>query len=81
LLLFDHFVIYFLGVYDEEKTYIFWIKHYIFFHIKQHTIDLGKKEMEKFLTFLVTKKKVSPSTQNQAFSALLFLYREVFRSC
>jgi integron integrase len=62
---------------STEKTYVFWIKHYIFFHHKQHPIDLGKKEMEEFLTFLATDKKVSPTTQNQAFSALLFLYREV----
>jgi integron integrase len=62
---------------STEKTYVFWIKHYIFFHHKRHTIDLGKKEIEDFLTYLATIKKVSPTTQNQAFSALLFLYREV----
>ncbi|WP_428739112.1 phage integrase N-terminal SAM-like domain-containing protein [Sulfurimonas sp.] len=62
---------------STEKTYIFWIKHYIFFHHKQHPENLGKKEIEDFLTFLAVKKKVSPTTQNQAFSALLFLYREV----
>lgn len=62
---------------STEKTYIFWIKHYIFFHQKRHPLDLGKKEIEDFLTFLAVTKKVSPSTQNQAFSALLFLYREV----
>ncbi|MDD2382673.1 MAG: phage integrase N-terminal SAM-like domain-containing protein [Sulfurospirillaceae bacterium] len=62
---------------STEKTYIFWIKHYIFFHQKRHPVDLGKKEIEDFLTFLAVTKKVSPTTQNQAFSALLFLYREV----
>lgn len=62
---------------STEKTYVFWIKHYIFFHDKQHPINLEKKEIEEFLTFLATTKKVSPTTQNQAFSALLFLYREV----
>lgn len=62
---------------STEKTYVFWIKHYIFFHNKRHPIDLGKKEIEDFLTFLAVTKKVSPTTQNQAFSALLFLYREV----
>ncbi len=62
---------------STEKTYVFWIKHYIFFHHKRHPIDLGKKEIEDFLTYLATIKKVSPTTQNQAFSALLFLYREV----
>ena len=62
---------------STEKTYVFWIKHYIFFHQKRHPIDLGKKEIEDFLTFLAVTKKVSPTTKNQAFSALLFLYREV----
>jgi integron integrase len=62
---------------STEKTYIFWVKHYIFFHQKRHPLDLGKKEIEDFLTFLAVTKKVSPTTQNQAFSALLFLYREV----
>lgn len=62
---------------STEKTYIYWIKHYIFFHNKQHPVNLEKKEIEEFLTFLATTKKVSPTTQNQAFSALLFLYREV----
>ncbi len=62
---------------STEKTYIFWIKHYIFFHQKRHPLNLGKKEIEDFLTFLAVTKKVSPTTQNQAFSALLFLYREV----
>jgi hypothetical protein len=62
---------------STEKTYVFCIKHYIFFHDKRHPIDLGKKEIEDFLTFLAITKKVFPITQNQAFSALLFLYREV----
>jgi len=63
--------------YATEKNYVHWIKHYIFFHHKKHPIDMGKNEIEAFLTFLATKRKVSPTTQNQAFSALLFLYREV----
>lgn len=62
---------------STEKTYVFWIKHYILFHQKRHPIDLDKKEIEDFLTFLAVTKKVSPTTQNQAFCALLFLYREV----
>ena len=63
--------------YSTEKTYIFWIKQYIFFHNKKHPIQMGKAEMEMFLTHLAVEKKVSPTTQNQAFSAILFLYREV----
>jgi len=62
---------------STEKTYLFWIKQYIFFHDKKHPVDLEKKDIEYFLTYLATKRKVAPTTQNQAFSALLFLYREV----
>ena len=60
-----------------EKSYIGWIKHYIFYHNKRHPKDMAKEEIEQFLTYLAVEKKVSPTTQNQAFSAILFLYREV----
>jgi site-specific recombinase XerD len=60
-----------------ERNYIVWIKQYILFHNKTHPVDMGKKEIEEFLTFLAVKKNVVAGTQNQAFSALLFLYREV----
>ena len=63
--------------YSTERTYIHWIKHYILFHNKQHPKDMAKPEIEEYLTFLATKKRVSPTTQNQAFSAILFLYKEV----
>jgi len=63
--------------FSTEKTYVFWIKHYILFHHKRHPIDMQKREIEDFLTHLAIQKKVSPSTQNQAFSALLFLYKEI----
>jgi len=63
--------------YSTERTYVHWIKHYIIFHGKKHPIEMGKTEIESFLTFLATKKMVSPTTQNQAFSAILFLYKEV----
>ena len=62
---------------STERTYVHWIKHYIFFHNKKHPIEMAKPEMETFLTYLAVTRKVSPSTQNQAFSALLFLYKEV----
>ena len=62
---------------STEKTYIHWIKHYIFFHNKKHPREMGKMEIEEFLTHLAVDRKVSPSTQNQAFSAILFLYKEV----
>jgi len=63
--------------YSTERTYVHWIKHYIFFHNKKHPAEMGKYEIEIFLTKLATKDRVSPTTQNQAFSALLFLYKEV----
>ncbi|NPA59599.1 MAG: integron integrase [Epsilonproteobacteria bacterium] len=63
--------------YSTERTYVHWIKQYIFFHNKKHPIEMAKREIEEFLTFLATKKRVSPTTQNQAFSAILFLYKEV----
>lgn len=62
---------------STEKTYVYWIKNYIFFHNKKHPIEMGKAEIEQYLTSLAVKNKVSPTTQNQAFSAILFLYKEV----
>ena len=60
-----------------EKTYVDWIKRFILFHGKRHPKDMGANEIEAFLTHLAVKGRVSASTQNQAKSALLFLYREV----
>jgi len=60
-----------------EQSYIGWAKRYILFHNKRHPKDMGKLEIEQFLTHLATKLKVSPTTQNQAFNALLFLYEQV----
>jgi integrase len=60
-----------------EQTYVDWIKRYIFFHDKRHPKDMGAQDVEAFLTHLAVAGKVSASTQNQAKSALLFLYREV----
>ena len=60
-----------------EQSYTGWIKRYIVFHDKKHPIEMGKREIEEFLTYLAVQKRVSPTTQNQAFSALLFLYTQV----
>lgn len=60
-----------------EQSYVGWVKQYIFFHNKRHPLEMGKAEIEQFLTYLAVNKKVSPTTQNQAFSALLFLYLQV----
>ncbi len=62
-----------------ESTYIDWIKRYIFFHNKRHPRDMGATEIEQFLNHLAVEKRVAASTQNQALSALIFLYRAVLR--
>lgn len=60
-----------------ENAYVDWIRRYILFHNKRHPATLGAPEVEAFLTHLAVNEHVAASTQNQAFSALLFLYREV----
>ncbi|NWG87796.1 MAG: integron integrase [Hydrogenophilaceae bacterium] len=60
-----------------EAAYVHWIKRYIFFHDKRHPLELGKAEVEAFLTSLAVERNVSASTQSQALSAILFLYKEV----
>ena len=60
-----------------EKSYVDWIKRYILYHGKRHPKDMGAAEVEDFLTHLAVARDVSASTQNQAKSALLFLYKEV----
>ncbi|MDP8568456.1 integron integrase [Methylophilus aquaticus] len=60
-----------------EEAYIQWIKRYILHHGKRHPRDMGASEVEDFLTHLAVTRNVSASTQNQAKSALLFLYKEV----
>src|SRR3989442_10010303 len=62
-----------------EKSYVDWIKRFIFFHNKRHPIEMGEAEINKFLTDLAVNKKVSASTQNQALSAILFLYQYVLK--
>ncbi len=59
------------------EAYVAWIKRFIFFHGKRHPVDMGEPEINAFLTHLAVKERVSASTQNQALSALLFLYRHV----
>lgn len=60
-----------------EEAYAHWIRRYIFFHGKRHPRAMGAAEVEKFLMHLAVAGRVSASTQNQAMSALLFLYKEV----
>jgi len=60
-----------------EEAYVGWTVRYILFHDERHPSDMGRAEVEAFLTHLAVERNVAASTQNQAFSALLFLYREV----
>ena len=63
-----------------ESQYVQWIRRFILFHGKRHPRDMGASEVEAFLTHLAVEGNVAASTQNQALSALLFLYREVLNS-
>ncbi len=62
---------------STEKTYVHWIRRFILFHGKCHPIDMGEAEVSRFLNHLAEERRVSASTQNQALSAILFLYRHV----
>jgi len=63
--------------YQTEKTYIHWITRFILFHHKRHPREMGKEEVEQFLSSLAVERDVSAATQNQALHAILFLYRHV----
>ncbi|CAH2030632.1 integron integrase [Trichlorobacter ammonificans] len=60
-----------------EDVYVDWAKRFILYHNKRHPQEMGKQEIEAFLTWLARDRQVSASTQNQAKAALLFLYKEV----
>ena len=60
-----------------ESAYLAWIRRFIFFHGKRHPAEMGAPEITKFLSSLAVEGNVAASTQNQALSALLFLYRDV----
>jgi site-specific recombinase XerD len=62
-----------------ETSYLAWIKRFILFHHKRHPQEMGGPEIETFLTHLAVNEHIAASTQNQALSALLFLYRDVLR--
>lgn len=62
-----------------ETQYVQWIRRFILFHGKKHPRDMGAPEVEAFLTHLAVDGNVAAATQNQALSALLFLYKEVLR--
>jgi integrase len=60
-----------------EEAYVRWVRRFVRFHGGRHPRELGDREIVAFLTHLATARRVSASTQNQALSALLFLYAEV----
>jgi integron integrase len=60
-----------------EKAYAHWVRQFVLFHGKRHPTEMGVREVRAFLSHLAVRRRVSASTQNQALSALLFLYREV----
>lgn len=62
-----------------EESYLQWIRRFILFHGKKHPREMGVAQVEAFLSHLATDARVAASTQNQALSALLFLYREVLQ--
>jgi integron integrase len=60
-----------------EEVYVGWVRRFVIFHALRHPTSLGAREVRAFLSHLATEENVAASTQNQALSALLFLYREV----
>jgi len=60
-----------------EQTYIDWCRRYILFHNKRHPKDMGLPEIRDFITHLATERNLAASSQNQALSAIIFLYRHV----
>lgn len=62
--------------YRTETSYLGWIRRFIRFHGGRHPREMGGPEVEQFLSYLATERKVVASTQNQALSAILFLYRD-----
>jgi integrase len=61
----------------KEEAYVGWIKRFIRFYENRHPRKMSLGEIEKYLSHLAVKGKVTASTQNQAFSAILFLYRDL----
>jgi len=62
-----------------EEAYVAWVRRFVLFHQKRHPCDMGEAEVAAFLSDLASRQRVSASTQNQALSALLFLYGTVLQ--
>jgi integron integrase len=65
--------------YRTEQAYVYWARRYIFFHNKRHPNTMGSDEVRAFCSHLAESERVSASTQNQAFNALVFLYKHVIK--
>jgi site-specific recombinase XerD len=65
--------------YRTEQTYIEWVRRFILFHQKRHPKEMGALEIQAYITYLAVERSVAASTQNQALSAILFLYRHVLQ--
>jgi integron integrase len=63
--------------YRTEKQYVGWVRRHILFHQRRHPESMGAAEVERFLSYLATGRRVSAASQNQALAAILFLYRQV----
>lgn len=62
-----------------EEAYVHWVKRFIYFSGQRHPAEMGENEVTAFLNYLARERDVAAATQNQALSALLFLYKEVLR--
>lgn len=62
-----------------EEAYVSWVRRFVLFHRKRHPLEMGEDEINRFLEHLAVRRKVSASTQHQALSALLFLYKTVLQ--
>lgn len=63
--------------FETGKAYHYWVRGFILYHNKRHPKDMGATEIENYLSYLATHRRVSASTQNQALAAILFLYHKV----
>ena len=65
--------------YRTEQSYVYWIQKYFQFYHPRPAKDLGSKEVSQFFNYLAVKQNLAASSQNQALSAILFLYKNVLR--
>src|SRR5215510_3721690 len=65
--------------YRTEQAYLEWIKRFILFHGKRHPKDMGAPEVHAYITYLAAERNIASSTQNQALSAIAFLYKQVLQ--